>query len=71
MNKGCEAGPTVYHPYPRRLESPTICRCYYKGSILSSPLCFTFFKQHLTTVIQIELLHQIQLASLADALLAH
>jgi len=27
----CETGPTVY-PYPRRLESPTICYCYYKGS---------------------------------------
>ena len=30
MNKVCETGPPVYRPYPRRLESPIICRCYYK-----------------------------------------
>ena len=32
MSKGCETGPPVYRPYPRRLESLTICRCNYKGS---------------------------------------
>ena len=26
--RACEKGPTVYRPYPRRLESQTFCRCY-------------------------------------------
>ena len=29
INKGCETGPPVYRPYPRRLESLTICRSSY------------------------------------------
>ena len=34
--KSYETGPTVFRPYPRRLESQTICRCHYKGSTFFS-----------------------------------
>ena len=34
--EGCETGPAIYSPYSRRLESLTICGCYYKGSTFSS-----------------------------------
>ena len=34
--KGCEPRPTVYRPYPRKLESLTICKCNYKSSTFSS-----------------------------------
>ena len=34
--KCCETGPTVFRPYPRRLESPTVCRCHCKGSTFFS-----------------------------------
>ena len=31
-SRNCETGTPAYHPYPRRLESLTICRWNYKGS---------------------------------------
>ena len=34
--KGCETGPTVYRPYPRRLERLLIWRCLCKGSTFIS-----------------------------------
>jgi len=34
--KCCERGPTVFHPYPGRLESVTVYRCHYKDSTFSS-----------------------------------
>ena len=36
MNKGCETGPTIHRPYPRRRDSLTICRYHYKGSTFSA-----------------------------------
>ena len=30
----------VYRPYPRRLESQTVCKCYYEGSSFSSVIGF-------------------------------
>ena len=35
QGKCCETGPMVFRPYPRRLESLTICRCHYKGALSS------------------------------------
>ena len=35
-NKAGKVLCTVFRPYPRRLESLTICRCHYKGSTFSS-----------------------------------
>ena len=34
--KCCQTEFTVFRPYPRRLESLTICRCHYKGSTFFS-----------------------------------
>ena len=42
MDKGCETWPTIYRPYPRRLDSLTICRYHYKGSTFSSVILRTW-----------------------------
>ena len=39
--KCCETGPTVFRPYPRRLENVTVCRCHCKGSTFSSVILRT------------------------------
>ena len=42
--RACETGPTVYRPYPRRLESQTVCRCYYKAlspQLFKDPECWS------------------------------
>ena len=31
-SRNCETGPPAYRPYPRRLQSLTICRWNYKGT---------------------------------------
>ena len=41
IGKDCETGPTVFRPYPRRLESLTTCRCHYKGSTFFSVIVKT------------------------------
>ena len=38
--KCCETGPTVFCPYPRRLESPTVCRCLCKAALVFKALVF-------------------------------
>ena len=39
--KCCETGPTVFRPYPRRLENVTVCRCHCKDSTFSSVILRT------------------------------
>ena len=49
--RACQTGPTVYRPYPRRLESLAVCRCYDKRStfspvipgLLTDPECWSHY----------------------------
>ena len=41
MNKDCETGPTIYHPYPRRLESLTITKAALSLQLFKDPECWS------------------------------
>ena len=62
--KCCETGPTIFRPYPRRLESLTVCRCHYSRqelSQLSQPTSdITLYQQSLANIQTVRSLNSVQ-----------
>ena len=41
MNKGCETGPTIYRPYPRRPFADIITKAALSPQLIKDPECWS------------------------------